>query len=77
MLRDPTSQTYVWSGFSSILSYLTNQHNLVLLSLAIGIVTALINAYAKWRDNARKEEIHQIRKARLKMGLPDEIIEDD
>ena len=55
----------------------------MLLSLAIGIITALVSAYSKCaegrmmkRENERKEEIHKVRMERLKRGLPDEIDED-
>lgn len=55
----------------------------MLLSLAIGILTALVNVYSKCaegrmmrRENERKEEIHKVRMERLKRGLPDEIDED-
>ena len=83
MFKDPGSQAYVWSGFSSVLAWLGDQNNLMLLSLAIGILTALVNVYSKFvewrmmkRENERKEEIHKVRMERLKRGLPDEISED-
>lgn len=83
MFKDPGNQSYIWSGFSGLLAWLGDQNNLMLLSLAIGIITALVNAYSKCsegrmlkREEERKEEIHKLRVARLKKGLSDEIIED-
>ena len=83
MFKDPENQTYVWSGFSGVLAWLGDQNNLMLLSLAIGIITALVSAYSKCaegrmmrRENELKEEIHKVRMERLKRGLPDEIDED-
>lgn len=83
MFKDPGNQTYVWSGFSGVLAWFTDQNNLMLLSLAIGILTALVNVYSKCtegrvmkREEERKEEIHKLRMERLKRGLPDEIDED-
>ncbi|OLV27326.1 hypothetical protein [Haemophilus parainfluenzae] len=83
MFKDPGNQTYVWSGFSGVLAWLGDQNNLMLLSLAIGILTALVNVYSKCaegrmmrRENERKEEIHKVRMERLKRGLPDEVDKD-
>lgn len=53
----------------------------MLLSISIGIITAVVNAYSKCiegrmlkREDERKEELHQVRMARLKKGLDDEVI---
>ena len=74
MFKDPGNQSYVWSGFSGFLAWLGDQNNLMLLSLAIGILTALVNAYSKCyegrvarRAEEREEELHA-----LKGGLIDE-----
>lgn len=83
MFKDPGNQSYVWSGFSGFLAWLGDQNNLMLLSLAIGILTALVNMYSKFlegrmlkREEERKEEIHALMVARLKQGLSNEIIKD-
>ena len=83
MFKDPGNQSYVWSGFSGFLAWLGGQNNLMLLSLAIGILTALVNMYSKFwegrllkREEERKEEIHALMVARLKQGLNIEIIKD-
>ena len=83
MFKDPGNQSYVWSGFSGFLAWLGDQNNLMLLSLAIGILTALVNMYSKFwegrllkREEGRKEEIHALMVARLKQGLNIEIIKD-
>lgn len=47
MFKDPGNQSYLWSGFSGLLAWLGDQNNLMLISIAIGIVTALVNAYSK------------------------------
>ena len=63
MFKDPGNQSYLWSGFSGLLAWLGDQNNLMLISIAIGIVTALVNAYSKCsegrmlkREDERKEE---------------------
>ncbi|AGO16006.1 hypothetical protein [Glaesserella parasuis] len=68
VMRDMGTQTYIWSGFSGIIAWLSEQQNLMILSLAIGIVTACANLYqrcdegkAKRRERERAEEAHQIR----------------
>ena len=83
MFKDPGNQSYIWSGFSGLLAWLGDQNNLMVLSLAIGIVTALVNAYSKCaegrmlkREEERKEEIHALTVARLKQGLSNEVWKD-
>ena len=83
VFKDPGSQSYVWSGFSGFLAWLGDQNNLMLLNLAIGILTALVNMYSKFlegrmlkREEERKEEIHALMVVRLKQGLSNEIIKD-
>ncbi|MFZ7186321.1 hypothetical protein ACLSY8_00020 [Avibacterium avium] len=76
IMKDMGTQSYIWSGFGGFIAWLGDQQNLMMLSLAIGIVTALANLYqrcregqAKKRDEERKEEIHKLTVARLKKGL--------
>ena len=47
MFKDPGNQSYLWSGFSGLLAWLGDQNNLMLLSISIGIITAVVNAYSK------------------------------
>ena len=81
MFKDLGNQSYLWSILSSAMAWLGEQNNLMLLSIAIGIITALVNAYSKCaegrmlkREDERKEELHQVRMARLRKGLDDEVI---
>lgn len=76
MFKDPGNQSYFWSSFSGVLAWLGDQNNLMVISLLIGIATALVNAYSKCsegrmmrREEERKEEIHALNVARLKQGL--------
>jgi hypothetical protein len=76
MLKDMGNQSYIWSSFSGFLAWLGDQNNLMVLSLIVGIVTALVNAYSKCaegkalkRDEQRKDEIHTLTVQRLKQGL--------
>ena len=79
MFKDAGTQTYFWSGFSGVLAWLSDQNNLMILSLVIGIVTALVNAYSKFyesraarRTEEREEELHTLKVQALKRGLRDE-----
>lgn len=79
MFKDAGNQTYFWSGFSGVLAWLSDQNNLMILSLVIGIVTALVNAYSKFyesraarRTEEREEELHTLKVQALKRGLIDE-----
>lgn len=81
MWKDPGNQSYLWSMLSSVMAWLGDQNNLMLLSIAIGIVTALVNAYSKCsegrmlkREEERKEERHRLEMARLRKGLNDETL---
>lgn len=78
MFKDMSLQSYLWSLGSGVFGFFTNQHNLMLLSLAIGVMTALANAYHKCqegrfqkREFERAEELHQVKMARLRKGLDD------
>ena len=55
----------------------------MILSLLIGIVTALVNAYSKFYENRvakraeeREEELHALKVQALKRGLRDEVSKD-
>lgn len=79
VMKDMGTQSYIWSGFSGLLAWLSDQQNLMLLSLAIGILTALVNLYsrcsegrARKRAEEREEEIHALKVLQLRRGLRDE-----
>lgn len=78
-MRDMGTQSYFWSGFGGFIAWLGEQQNLMVLSLAIGIVTACANLYQRCqegryrkREYERDEEMHQVKMARLRKGLDDE-----
>ncbi|MDW0968652.1 hypothetical protein P2K16_13040 [Mannheimia haemolytica] len=48
LMKDMGTQSYIWSGFSTWLAWLGEQQNLMLLSLAIGIVTAIAGLIQRW-----------------------------
>ncbi|PVX40549.1 hypothetical protein C8D76_103122 [Pasteurella langaaensis DSM 22999] len=81
MLKDMGTQSYIWSGFGGFIAWLGDQQNLMMLSLAVGILTALVNMYQKCREGRikkreeeRAEELHQLKVARLRKGLDDDWI---
>lgn len=78
-MKDMGTQSYIWSGFGGFIAWLGDQQNLMMLSLAIGIVTACANLYQRCeegkrrnREDERAEELHQAKMARLRKGLDDE-----
>lgn len=65
MLKGAENQTYAWSVLNTMFAWLGNQQNLMLISLGVGIATALLNLFlrieergAKKRERERKEEYH-------------------
>lgn len=61
MLRDSGNQSIFWTSFSGVLAWLGDQQNLALISLAVGIFTAVVNMYSKCREgqaqaNREKQE---------------------
>lgn len=77
-MRDMGTQSYIWSGFGGFIAWLGDQQNLMMISLAIGIVTACANLYQRCeegkhrkREFERAEELHQIKMKRLRKGLDD------
>lgn len=78
-MKDMGTQSYIWSSFGGFIAWLGEQQNLMILSLAIGIVTACANLYQRCEDGKRRkrederaEELHQAKMARLRKGLDDE-----
>lgn len=81
IMKDMGTQSYIWSSFGGFLAWLGDQQNLMMLSLAVGILTALVNMYQKCREGRikkreeeRAEELHQLKVARLRKGLDDDWI---
>ncbi|TCJ98829.1 holin family HP1 protein [Volucribacter psittacicida] len=79
MFKDSSTQSYLWSIITSILAWFSDHQNLMILSLALGVVTSVVNLYnrneerkIKQREQQRAEELHAIKMARLKQGLEDE-----
>ncbi len=78
-MKDMGTQSYLWSGLSGFIAWLGDQQNLMMISLSIGIVTACVNLYQRYkesklrkRENERAEELHRLKMARLQKGLNDE-----
>ncbi|WP_426839518.1 hypothetical protein [Glaesserella parasuis] len=53
-MRDAGMQSYAWNGLTGWLAWLGDQQNLMFISLALGIVTALVNMYSKCREGKIK-----------------------
>lgn len=75
-MKDAGTQTYIWSGFSGLLAWLGDQQNLMLVSLSIGIVTALVNLSSKFHERrvrSREEERKsKVREEERKLRIRDE-----
>ena len=89
IMKDLGTQSYIWSFFSSVLAWFFDHQNLMLLTMAIGVVTAMANAHKQCRegkmlDRAREraDELHKaemeerrLRIERLRKGLDSEEVE--
>ncbi|MCK3657237.1 hypothetical protein A4G18_00505 [Pasteurellaceae bacterium Pebbles2] len=75
MLKDASNHSYFWSGFGGIYAWFTDQQNLMLLSLALGIITTLVNMYARCRDGQIKkaQERRDLAKHNLEMKQSEEL----
>ncbi|WP_424408510.1 hypothetical protein [Pasteurella sp. PK-2025] len=75
-MKDAGTQSYIWSGFGGLLAWLGDQQNLMMISLAIGIVTAIVNLSSKFHERrmrAREEERkNKAREEERKIRLRDE-----
>ncbi|WP_424407418.1 hypothetical protein [Pasteurella sp. PK-2025] len=75
-MKDAGTQSYIWSGFGGLLAWLGDQQNLMMISLAIGIVTALVNLSSKFHERrmrVREEERkNKAREEERKIRLRDE-----
>lgn len=79
MLRDSGNQSMFWSAFGSFWALYTLQEWLAIVGVIVGIISGLVNMYAKCnegkaRENEerRAEELHQVKLERLKRGVRDE-----
>ena len=91
IMKDLGTQSYIWSFFSSVLAWFLDHQNLMLLTMAIGVVTAVANAHKQCREGKmlerareRADELHKaemeerrLRIERLKKGLGNEEFDDD
>lgn len=79
MHRDFGNQTYFWNLLGGLIAWLSDQQNLMILSLVLGMITTLVNMYSKCqegqirrRDEQRKEELHELQVKKLKKDVDDE-----
>ncbi|WP_179108198.1 hypothetical protein [Rodentibacter trehalosifermentans] len=54
VMKDAGFQSYAWNGLTGWLAWLGDQQNLMLISLALGIITALVNMYSKCQEGKFK-----------------------
>lgn len=73
VMKDVGSQSVFLSGLSAFLSWLADQHNLLVISLILAIITSLWNIHSKWeerkvrkRQEQRAEEKHSLEMEHLK-----------
>ena len=66
-MRDVGTHSYAWNGLAGWLAWLGDQQNLVVISMALGILTAIINMWSKFqeykvrrRQEERAEEKHRL-----------------
>ena len=83
MLKDAGTQSVIWSGFGAFWAMYTLQEWLAIFGLLIGLISGLVNMYAKCqegkvRDNEerRAEEMHKLKMEQLKRGLRDDSTKD-
>lgn len=68
-----------WSAFGTFWAMYTLQEWLAIIGLIIGVVSGLVNMYAKCKEGQarqneerRAEEMHSLKMEQLKRGLRDE-----
>ncbi|QLB23678.1 hypothetical protein A6B44_05055 [Pasteurella skyensis] len=60
-MRDTGLPTYIFTFCSSCLAWLGEQQNLMFLSLAIGVITAILNAVARFKESrAKRRELEKL-----------------
>ena len=83
MLKDAGNQSVFWSGFGAFWAMYTLQEWLAIFGLLIGLISGLVNMYAKFEESKvrqneerRADELHKLKMEQLKRGLRDGTIED-
>lgn len=68
-MKDLGTQSYTWNGLTGFLAWLGDQQTLMVISMALGILTALINMYSKFREDRvrRRQEERAEEKHKLEM----------
>lgn len=82
MLKDAGNQSVFWSGFGAFWAMYTFQEWLAIFGLLIGLISGLVNMYAKFEESKvrqneerRADELHKLKMEQLKRGLRDGTIE--
>ena len=83
MLKDAGNQSVFWSGFGAFWAMYTLQEWLAIFGLLIGLISGLVNMYAKFEESKvrqneerRADELHKLKMEQLKRGLRDGAVED-
>ena len=83
MLKDAGNQSIFWSGFGAFWAMYSFQEWLAIFGLIIGLISGLVNMYAKFQEGKvreneerRAEEIHRARMKLLEQGVDDGVRED-
>ena len=83
MLKDAGNQSIFWSGFGAFWAMYSFQEWLAIFGLIIGLISGLVNMYAKCQEGKvreneerRAEEMHKARMKRLEQGLDNGTKED-
>ena len=83
MLKDAGNQSIFWSGFGAFWAMYSFQEWLAIFGLIIGLISGLVNMYAKCQEGKvreneerRAEEMHRARMKLLEQGLDDGVRED-
>ena len=82
MLKDAGNQSIFWSGFGAFWAMYSFQEWLAIFGLIIGLISGLVNMYAKCQEGKvreneerRAEEMHRARMKRLEQGVDDGVRE--
>lgn len=79
MWKDAGNQSMFWSGFGAFWAMYSLQEWLAILSVVIGLISGLVNMYAKCQEGKareneerRAEELHRVKMERMRKGLDDD-----
>ena len=79
MLKDAGNQSIFWSSFGAFGAMYSFQEWLAIFGLIIGLVSGLVNMYAKCQEGKareneerRAEEMHRAKMKRLALGFDDD-----